>query len=89
MTQSESFYPQPKNLGKNCSFWNVSGVLACSFPKLELQGRTSCEGIVDDVCLFVKDGRVVTSMTPGQQQVIRTQVPTVDSPRNLPPGNII
>lgn len=28
--------------------------VGCFFPKFEMEGRTSCEGMIDDVCLFLK-----------------------------------
>jgi hypothetical protein len=82
---SERFYPTEESLGKNCFFWQQLGELGlgCTFPKAELQGRTSCEGIVDDVCLWVKDGRPPKSITREQWQRIKASPP---NPKNLPPG---
>jgi hypothetical protein len=51
MANHERFYPTEKNLGKECMFWDVNGrFVGCNFPKTEMEGRTSCEGIIDDVC---------------------------------------
>lgn len=56
---SERFYPKEENLGKNCRFWNLNGRFhGCNFPKAEMEGRTSCEGVIDERCLYLKDGRV-------------------------------
>lgn len=56
---TERFYPTKEKLGNNCRFWNLGGRFAgCNFPKAEMEGRTNCEGIIDDVCLYLKDGRV-------------------------------
>ena len=56
---TEKFYPSEQNLGKNCKFWNLSGRFAgCNFPRVQMEGRTSCEGMVDEVCLYLKDGRM-------------------------------
>ncbi len=55
---TEKYYPKEANLGQGCSFWNLGNFAAeCCYPKYELQGRTTCRGIIDDVCLYVKDGR--------------------------------
>ena len=44
MRERENFYPSEDTLGRNCLFW--SNELGCSFPKKEMEGRRSCEGIV-------------------------------------------
>lgn len=55
---TERFYPTEENLGENCQFWDFHGrFTGCNFPKAEMEGRTSCEGIIDNVCLFLKNGR--------------------------------
>lgn len=84
---TERFYPGPENLGENCKFWGLNGpVVGCNFPKAELMGRLSCEGIIDDVCLFIKDGRPAPSLTEKQMQEIKTTAPHLRP--NLPPGKI-
>lgn len=85
---NERFYPTADNLGTNCSYWQLGGLAtACCFPKAELEGRRSCEGIIDDVCLFIKDGRETASLSEAQRLEIRTTIPNVDSGKNLPPGD--
>lgn len=85
MGKSEVFYPAEENLGRNCRFWNING---CRFPKAEMEGRTSCEGMIDDVCLFLKIGRTPPSLTEAQRDEIKTRIPGYKSNRTLPPGDI-
>lgn len=82
----ERFYPNEENLGLDCLFWDL-GSLVCSFPKTELQGRRSCEGIVDDVCLFLMKGRRPSSLTDSQIKEIRTRAPDLYDKSYLPPGD--
>ncbi len=77
----ERFYPKEENLGKPCDFWKNG----CRFPKFEIEGRTSCEGIIDDVCLWLKDKRTPKSLTPEQRLEIQTQPPSI-SKHHIPPG---
>lgn len=87
MTEAEKFYPQETNLGKSCSFWHLKGRFAgCNFPKLQMEGRTSCEGIIDDVCLFLKDGRKPASLTEEQIIELRTRIPKFGQKPYIPPG---
>lgn len=89
-------YPEEENLGKDCLFWQRvdlsskrglgAQALGCFYPKIELEGRLSCEGIIDDVCLFIKDGRKPSSLTQDQIMEIRLRDPLSDN-RELPPGN--
>ena len=98
MEESEKSYPTEENLGKDCLFWEGvdtepekhMGMLAvgCFFPKAEMEGRLSCEGMIDDVCLFLKDGRPPKSLTQDQRDEIHGRMPFSDN-RELPPGNII
>lgn len=82
-------YPSEENLGENCMFWAMGDALAgCGFPKAELIGRLSCEGIIDDICLFIKDGRPPASMSREQQLEIKTRAPDLYDKSYLPPGNI-
>jgi hypothetical protein len=92
---SEKYYPSEENLGKDCSFWQGvekerSGLgqlaVGCHYPKAELEGRLSCEGMIDDVCLFVKNGRHPKSLSPEQIAEIRFRMPLASDSRNLPPG---
>ena len=97
MENEEKQYPSEENLGRDCLFWQgvditpgqKLGVVAvgCFFPKAEMEGRLSCEGIIDDVCLFLKSGRTPRSLTPEQIMEIRTRIPLGDN-RDLPPGDV-
>ncbi len=85
----ERAYPKLENLGRNCLYWQVGGLAtACCFPKAELEGRRSCEGLIDDVCLFMKDGTEPTSLTDEQIASLKTTLPTSTSAEQLPPGDI-
>ena len=81
--EREYFWPTGENLGKNCRFWSQE--LGCIFPKKEMEGRRSCEGIIDDVCLFLKNGRRPKSLTSEQILELKTRVP--NSPLSIPPGD--
>lgn len=93
----ERFYPSEENLGKDCRFWQglESGdkqklahiAIGCTFPKQEMEGRLSCEGIIDDVCLYLKNGRRAASLTKEQVDEIRRRIPDGNN-RDLPPGDI-
>jgi hypothetical protein len=84
---AERYYPKEESLGENCLYWALGDTVAgCCFPKEELRGRKSCEGIIDDVCLFIKDGRKPTSLTDEQILEIKTRIPVVDQ-NSLPPGD--
>lgn len=69
-------------------FWDL-GRLACSFPKAEMEGRRSCEGVIDDVCLFLKDGRTPPSLSQQQIDEIRLRAPHLYDKSYIPPGDII
>lgn len=87
MTQYEKVSPKEQNLGKNCIYWDLGGVATnCCFPKFELEGRTTCRGIIDDVCLYVKDGR-----TPGEfsQMLLNGIKTSIPNSALLPPGEIV
>lgn len=78
------FYPSEENIGKNCLFWKIRK--GCAFPKKQIKGRRSCEGIIDDVCLFIKDGRPPKSLTPEQLLELKLRIPGI-SPLDIPPGD--
>ena len=85
----EKYFPRAENLGQDCLYWAIGGLASgCDYPKVELSGRRSCEGIVDDVCLYVKDGRTPVSLTDGQIAEIKTSVPNSHY-NNLPPGGTV
>lgn len=95
---TEKSYPSERNLGRNCKFWRgiavdqseQLGVLAvgCHFPKAEMEGRLSCEGIIDDVCLYLKNGRPPKSLSTEQIDEIRLRIPHGNN-RDLPPGDTV
>ena len=97
MENEEKQYPSEENLGHNCLFWQGVEItpsrklgtvaVGCFFPKAEMEGRLSCEGMIDDVCLFLKNGRKPHSLTPEQIMEIRTRIPLGDN-RDLPPGDV-
>lgn len=86
MTNSEKFRPTEANLGNTCVFWN--NFRGCTFPKAEMIGRVTCEGIIDDVCLYRKDGRIPPSLTEQQIFWLKTQLPSYEKNKFLPPGDI-
>ncbi|MBI2039863.1 hypothetical protein HYT18_02215 [Candidatus Microgenomates bacterium] len=89
MTELAKFYPSEQNLGKNCSFWDLKGRFAgCNFPRVEMQGRTSCERMIDDVCLLLKDGRRPSSLTEEQIRELKLRIPKFDEKHYIPPGDI-
>lgn len=86
---SETFRPSEATLGENCMYWRQLGEMAacCTYPKLQLEGRRSCEGMIDDVCLYMTQGRAQVSLTDEHMVEIKTRIPTDGS--SLPPGEII
>jgi hypothetical protein len=85
MADKERFYPEKENLGRNCLFWTIKD--GCTFPKIEMGGRRSCEGIIDDVCLFLKNIRPPKSLTAEQLMELKLRIPGL-SPLDIPPGDI-
>lgn len=86
----ETYYPSEENLDRNCVFWDAEGSCRCMLTKAELIGRTSCEGVVDDVCLFLKDGRRPSSLTQEQQLELRTRMPNLGGNKSyIPPGDTV
>ncbi len=78
------FYPKVDNIGENCLYWDST--TGCEMPKIELIGRRSCEGIIDDVCLFkLGIGEKPKNMTDKQANIIKNH--PAYSGINLPPGN--
>jgi hypothetical protein len=65
-------YPKEENLGFDCTFWDMG----CQFPKAEMLGRTSCEGIIDPVCIYLKDGKRVESMDLTEDQIFKLKTTT-------------
>ena len=86
MSESEKFYPSPEHLGEECLFWDLDqGDPACDYPKLELQGRRTCCGRVDDVCQYIMNGKEPSELSNMLLKGIKTRQP--DSSL-LPPGDI-
>ena len=93
---TEKEYPSIPNLGKNCMFWkrDITYVqdeqqkTGCIYPKAELIGRTSCEGIIDDVCLFILCGRKPKSLTQEQIDKLILSRPSLTHEFEIPPGGI-
>lgn len=86
---SEQLYPKPENLGRDCMYWQLGGLTtACCYPKAELEGRRSCEGLIDDVCLLLKDGIQAESLTDEQMIELRHTPPSHERNINIPPGQI-
>lgn len=82
---TERFYPNEQNLNKNCRSWDLNGRFAgCNYPKAEMEGRTSCEGLVDDMCLWLKDGRRSPNI---QVEGLKLQPPKLGQKPHIPPGN--
>ena len=89
-TESDRFYPKPENLGRECEFWSIGNMtVGCCFPNANIAGRTSCEGIVDDVCLFLKNGRRPASLSREQILYLKTRPPGLDNKAYIPPGGTI
>lgn len=84
MGERENFYPTEENLGKSCLFWSKE--LGCTLPKIEMEGRRSCEGIIDDICLYLKGRRPPKSLTDEQLMELKLRIP--DTPLDIPPGDI-
>ena len=74
----EKFYPTEDNLGKDCEFWSPDPQnLRCIFPKVNMEGRTSCEGIIDDMCLYLKDGRRSPNISEDQIRELKLNPPSL------------
>ena len=87
MEKRETYYPKVDNLGENCEFWdNQHG---CWYPKAEMMGRMSCDGIIDPVCIYLKDGIKVEGFDLTEEQIteLKTKAPEI-RPRNysIPAG---
>lgn len=90
MEDAERFYPKTENLGQDCRFWCLGGIATgCCFPSANLNGRRSCEGVIDDVCLFIKDGRRPDSLTDQQISDLKNMTPDLIDKSHLPPGDVV
>lgn len=81
---TEKFYPKEENIGENCMFWQMG----CEYPKEEIIGRTSCEGMIDDVCLFLVKGRIPKSLSKEQIERLKLNPPSLTHGFLIPPGGI-
>ena len=86
--------PSVHNLGKDCMFWkrdityvqNEQQKTGCTYPKAELIWRTSCEGIIDDVCLCLLDGRKPRSLTHDEINKLKLSPPSFSHEFLTPSG---
>ena len=62
MKDREESLPLVENIGENCLFWDNQ----CAHPKAEMQGRVSCEGVVDDICIYLRTRVRPESLTEAQ-----------------------
>lgn len=85
---TERYYPSQEHIGQNCMYWQLGGLsTGCCYPKAEVEGRRSCEGVVDDVCLYVLHGVDAPSLTDAQKIAINTRPPSHEAIEQLPPGD--
>lgn len=85
MPERKKFAPEEKNLGKPCMFWDIHGRhVGCNYLKLEMEGRTSCEGIVDQMCLCLKDGRRPVGVSEEVLMRLRTRIPSFGPKTYIP-----
>jgi hypothetical protein len=94
MTEKDH-YPKEENLANDCVFWRSTTnahtdveSTGCVYPKAEMMGRISCEGIIDDVCLYLLRGRKPKSLTSEQITNLKTRVPSLTNKQYIPPGDI-
>lgn len=80
------FWPKKENLGKNCEFWDPKK--GCRYVKAEMRGRRSCEGVINNVCLFLKDKTQPPSgFLPKELDELKTRIRGIDwGPFDIPPG---
>ena len=77
----EKFYPSEENLGNDCRFWQNG----CTYPKAEVQGRLSCEGVIDDVCLYLLGKSVKRpNLSPREIIELKHTAPSHKRNRNIP-----
>lgn len=86
MANQERFYPGKETLGRECIFWNNTS--GCWFPKFEIQGRRSCEGLIDTVCLYLKDRVQLGGLTEAQVRLLKFSPPQ-EAKHYVPAGEII
>jgi len=87
---TERFYPAAENLDKDCQFWDLKGRFSgCNFPKIDMEGRTSCEGVIDNFCLYLKDGRIPSDPDErfdAEIKKLKIRPPKFGQKPEIPPG---
>ncbi len=88
--------PFEEHLGKDCMHWRGVGeskelgignaVRGCINEVHGLDGRKSCGGTIDDVCLYIVRGREPIGIAAAAIEAIKKRRPH-DWSRRLPPGN--
>lgn len=87
MPKHETFYPKQENLGRECEYWGAD--CQCHYPKTELEGRRSCEGIIDTICVGIIRSKRPENMTQEMWNKIRQRIPDPTGDRSyIPPGDI-
>lgn len=86
-TTEVSFYPKGPNIGRNCSFWanQEDSPAQCCDTQHKLLGRTTCRSVIDDVCLFIIEGREPSPITKLLLDGINVGLPDATV---LPPGQL-
>jgi hypothetical protein len=82
---AEQKYPSDKNIGFDCLYWSNNA--GCVYPKTELEGRRSCEGIIDNNCVYIIKGISIIAVSK-EVSVIKRNGPLHYSSADIPPGNI-
>jgi len=70
MKERQPKYPKEENLEEECEFWDMG----CGFPKAEMMGRLSCDGIIDPVCIYLKSGKRVEGFNLSDEQVLELKL---------------
>ncbi len=85
MPEQKKYYPSEKNLGQPCMFWNFKEgrYVGCNYPKLEMEGRTSCEGIIDPVCIYLLDRKILPGL-PAQLLEDKSKLPKIGQKPEIP-----
>ena len=74
-------------MGKPCTFWDLKGRFAgCNYPNAKIEGRVSCEGIIDDPCLWATCGIRPKGLTDEQLKELKLIPPSLERNRMLSPG---
>lgn len=69
-------HPNEENLGKPCKYWELGAkAVGCCFPKFEMVGRTSCQGQIDELCLYLKDHRKPSSLSKEEVVELDARIP--------------